>query len=111
MTDPDPRTCSDGELVAEFDRLFPSGFAGPDVLQELAPDGWENSPPLAVFHPTLEQLHEEACRVHRNLAELRRADHPHPLPPEPTLAELARDYRETTVETAQEVAELVGHCL
>ena len=40
---------SEAELLAEFDRLFPHGFAGPDVLQELAPAGWESSPLAAVF--------------------------------------------------------------
>jgi hypothetical protein len=111
VTDPDPRTYTDAELFAEFDHLFPTGFAGPDVLHELAPDGWENSALLTVFHPSLEQLYDEACRVHRNLAQLRRPDNPHPLPPEPTLAEMARDYRTSAVETAREVRELVGECL
>ena len=40
---------SETELEAEFDRLFPQGFAGADIVRELAPDGWENSPLLAVF--------------------------------------------------------------
>src|SRR5205814_5615740 len=50
-------------------------------------------------------------RVHRNLAELRRPDDRRPLPPEPTLEEIAKDYRETSIEVAREVAELVGQCL
>ena len=51
MANFDTDSFSEAELEAEFDRLFPQGFAGPDVLQELAPAGWESSPLLAVFHP------------------------------------------------------------
>ena len=70
---------SDAELEAEFDALFPQGFGGVDVLQELAPDGWENSPLLAVFHPSLVQVYEEALRLHRNLCAMRAAGRPAPL--------------------------------
>jgi hypothetical protein len=34
---------TDAELPALFDRLFPHGFAGPDVLEEIAPDGWDSA--------------------------------------------------------------------
>jgi hypothetical protein len=111
MMDFDANPYSDDELHAEFDRLFPHGFAGPDVLQELAPDGWENSPLLAAFHPSLQQVYEEALRMHRNLGRLRRPDDPCPRPPEPTRDEVARDYRERPIEAEAEVRELVGDCL
>ncbi len=32
-------------------RLFPVGFADPEVLAELAPDGWEKSPLFPALHP------------------------------------------------------------
>lgn len=48
MADFETRSLSQAELEVEFGGLFPAGFAGPDVLQELAPDGWEQSPVLAV---------------------------------------------------------------
>ena len=56
----DTNSYTDEELHAEFDRLFPHGFAGQDVFQELAPGGWATSPLLAVFHPSVDQLYEEA---------------------------------------------------
>jgi hypothetical protein len=111
MTNPDMNSYSDAELEAEFTRLFPQGFAGTDVLRELAPTGWENSPLLAVFHPSLAQTYEETLRFHRNSARLRRPGDERPLPPEPTLDEVARDYREHAVEIATEVRSLVGQCL
>src|SRR5271165_154096 len=111
MTNFDTDSFSEADLGAEFDRLFPQGFAGPDVLQELAPAGWENSPLLAVFHPSPAQCFEEALRLHRNLGALRRTDDVRPLPPEPTLDEVAKDFQEHPVETLREVRELVGQCL
>ncbi len=104
-------TYSESDLEVEFDRLFPQGFAGPDVVQELAPAGWENSPLLAAFHPSPAQTYEEAIRFHRNIGMLRRPDDQRPEPPEPTLDEIARDFREHPIEAEQEVPELVGQCL
>jgi hypothetical protein len=102
---------SETELEAEFDRLFPQGLAGPDVVQELAREGWENSPLLAVFHPSPTQTYEESLRFHRNLLKLRRPDDQRPIPPEPTLDGVVRDYRERPIEVEREVGELVGQCL
>jgi len=111
MANFDTESLSEAELEEEFDGLFPQGFAGPDVLQELAPTGWENSPLLAVFHPSLAQRYEEALRLHRNLCALRRPDDRRPLPPDPTFDEVAGDSQEHPVETAREVRNLVGQCL
>ncbi len=107
----DADSYSDEELEAEFDALFPQGFSGSDVLQELAPGGWERSPLLALCHPSLAQVFEESLRIHRNLCSLHRPDDTRPLPPEPTLDEVARDFRDRPVEAEREVRELVGQCL
>lgn len=102
---------SEIELAEAFDGLFPKGFAGSDVVQELAPEGWENSPLVAVFHPSLEQCHAEAVRMRGNIQALRRPDDMRPVPPPPTLVEIAREYRDSPVEVEPEVRELVGRCL
>jgi hypothetical protein len=111
MTNFGSNTYSESDLEAEFELLFPQGFAGPDVLQELAPAGWENSPLLATFHPSLAQTYEEAIRFHRNRLMLRKPDDLRPEPTEPTLHEITRDFRERPIEAEQEVRELVGQCL
>ena len=85
------RSLSEAACRAEFERLFPHGFAGRDVLEEVAPEGWENSPLRAVFHPSPQQVYEETLRIHRNLMTLRRPDDTRPPPPEPTFEEVARD--------------------
>jgi hypothetical protein len=108
---------TDRELHTFFDRLFPHGFAGADVLAEIAPEGWERSPLLACFHPSVEQLCEEWVAIHRNLEHLRRlgrrregtaALEPRP---EPTLEDVRRQYEPSRVNQDEEVTELVGLCL
>jgi hypothetical protein len=111
MTDFDANSYSEEELEAEFDALFPQGFAGADVLQELAPDGWEKSPLLPIFHPSPEQIYEETLRIHRNILAMRRPDDDRPVPPEPTLDEIAGDFLARPIEVEPEVRELVGQCL
>lgn len=65
MQSVEPGRYSDIEIVDELDRLFPLGFAGEDVLQELAPTSWENSSLLSVNHPSVAQLYEEAVRLQK----------------------------------------------
>lgn len=103
---------SEDELRAEFAALFPHGWAGPDVMAELAPDGWAASPLVKIFHPSAQQVYEEAVQMHRNMATypLRRPDAPPP-PPEPTLAEIEADHAEGVVEPVRECQELLGWCL
>ena len=111
MTNFETDSYSEAELESEFDRLFPQGFAGLDVVQDLAPSGWENSPLVAVFHPSLAQTYEEAIRFHRNLGKLRKPNDPHPPRPEPTFDEVASTFGDHPIETEREVRELVGQCL
>lgn len=107
---------SDSELDVLFHRLFPDGFAGSDVLLELAPGGWENSPLIRAFHPTLEQWHEERVIQHRHLEELdriwrdkRNAPEPaKPRPPEPTLDDSRREFTITPVDPRAECTRVVG---
>lgn len=116
MYDEQKERLTEAELHAFFDRLFPHGFAGADVLSEIAPEGWEQSPLLPCFHPSLEQRYEEAVQLHRNLEELSRAmrrknaSEREPRP-EPTLDEIRSEYRVEPVNVQEEVTELVGLCL
>jgi hypothetical protein len=117
VNDDRPRL-TDAELKAFFDRLFPNGVAGADVLAEIAPQGWEQSPLLACFHPSPEQVFQEALQMHRNLEGLVRArrerepDNSMPVPrPEPTLQEIRAEWVDSPVKAAEEVTELVGRCL
>lgn len=64
---------NDQECVDAFRELFPQGFAAKDVIAEIAPEGWERSPLVAIFHPSLEQVFQEAVDSHENLQELCRS--------------------------------------
>jgi hypothetical protein len=103
---------SDDELKAEFAALFPQGWAGADVLAELAPGGWAACPLVAVEHPSLEQVYADSVRISRNLADFpgRKPDAPPP-PPEPTFDEIAAGYVAGAIEPERECQELVGRCL
>jgi hypothetical protein len=118
MNDWQTTRLTDAELKAFFDRLFPLGFDGADLLAELAPEGWEKSPLLACFHPSPEQVFKEQLQVHRNLerlAESRRKRGPDtpklPPRPEPTLEEVRADWKDEPVNVVDEVTELLGQCL
>src|SRR5687768_13662085 len=113
----DQERMSEVELHALFDRLFPRGFTGQDVLDQIAPHGWQQSPLLACFHPSVERIFEERLLLHRNLERLRRlrrrsngsvAD---VSSPEPTLEDVRRDYEPSPVQQNDEVTQLVGLCL
>ncbi len=108
----EPGRYDEAECTAIFDRLFPQGFAGEDVLRELAPDGWERSSLLAVFHPSPEQVFQERVQMHENLQSLlrHREDDRSPSPP-PTREEIERNFQPSPVDTAREVRELVGLCV
>lgn len=107
---------TDHELRALFDRLFPLGFAGVDVFAEIAPEGWEHSPLLACFHPSVEQILDERLAIHRNLSQLdrlrSRGDGSALEPPaEPTLDDVRREHAPSPVNVDEEVTELIGLCL
>lgn len=108
---------SEVELHALFDRLFPRGFAGQDVLDQIAPHGWEQSTLLACFHPSVERIFEERLLLRGNLERLRRlrrrgdgtvADG---AAPEPTLEDMRGEYEPSPVQQDDEVTQLVGLCL
>jgi hypothetical protein len=119
MDDWQNQRLTDAELQAFFDQLFPDGLAGADVLGDIAPEGWEQSPLLACFHPSLEQVLEERIQFHRNLESLggalsRRDDTVKaagPPLPEPTLEDVRREYQPQPVRQNEELTELVGQCL
>lgn len=94
-----------------FQRLFPHGPSAAGVVAELAPDGWAASPLLAVFHPSVEQVYEEALRLHRNLLSVPWRDRSSRAPPAPRLEEIRSEYRDRPIEVDREVRELLGLCL
>ena len=108
---PDDR-CTDDECRATLDTLFPGGPAGDDVLCHLAPEGWERSPLVAVYHPGVAQLHAEAVGLHRNLMRLARGRATERLEtPEPTMEEVRAKHQDVPADATVECADLVTRCL
>lgn len=101
---------SDRECVDAFRELFPQGFGGPDVIAEIAPEGWDRSPLVAIFHPSLEQMFREAVDSHHNIQELSRSRRQAVELP-PTLEQVRERFKETPVDPVREPAELVGRCV
>jgi hypothetical protein len=107
---------SETEVDALFDRMFPLGFSGQDVLDEIAPEGWEQSPLLACFHPSVERVFEERLMFHRNTEGWRqlarkRQGRTIEEQPQPTLEDVRREYKPSPVRVNEDVTELVGMCL
>jgi hypothetical protein len=106
------------ELTTFFARLFPHGFARDDVIQEIAPEHWKNSPLLACFHPSPAQVLEEQLQRLRGIEEIFPAgckrdstQSGRPPRPKPTMEELLAQWKERPIDVAEEVTELVGMCL
>lgn len=92
-------------------QLFPAGLGDAALRGELAPEGWEASPLLRVFHPSVGQCYAEALAFHANLEQIvPRTRRAHPVPP-PSLEETQPEYREEPVQPRAECADLLGLCL
>ncbi|HET8580504.1 MAG TPA: hypothetical protein VFL31_05855, partial [Nitrospiraceae bacterium] len=94
-----------------FVQLFPQGLADASVLQELAPEGWERSALAQVFHPTPEQLYQEAMRIHANIQDLFAPSGLRSEDPPPSLEEIRSSYQHEPIRPGEESADLLGRCL
>ena len=112
MSEKEPKErYTDEECLTLFAGLFPQGFAGDDVLAEIAPEGWMDSTLHFVFHPTLDQVHWECAQVHRNVRNWQFHSKDGAQEPEPSLDDVRATYEDGPVETEHEVRELVAMCL
>ena len=94
-----------------FQRLFPNGLDDPFLAKKLAPEGWEQSPLVLVYHPTAEQVYEETLRFRDNLRRLRGKTVPPEEEPQITLDALRREMPVDAPKPAEECADLLGCCL
>jgi len=102
-----------------LEQMFPDGFGGNDVMQELCPHGWKQSPLYLAFHPTPEQQWDEHVAFQRNMKNLsfRAKDKKNksdaaPLPDRETFLEEARQKEKKQDESdPTELSRLVGLCL
>lgn len=89
----------------------------PDLMDQLAPQGWANSPYVLVHHPTPEQRHVEITIMYENLNRLgskRKANQPDSKPlVVPTLDELSQEQTEKAdpVKPLDELLAVFGGCV
>jgi hypothetical protein len=87
------------------------GLHDPALVQALAPEGWERSPLVRVYHPSSEQLAEERKRLHDTLERLQgakissyeRLSEPH--------EESCEEEPQEPSDPVEECADLLGRCL
>lgn len=103
---------TEDQCWALFERLFPQGLKDSTLVKELAPEGWNRSPLLLLYHPTAEQVYQEAVQIRENLRNLPKQA-PLALDEEPplTLDAVKRDMIEQAPNPAEECADLLGCCL
>jgi hypothetical protein len=105
-------TLTDPQVLDFLSRLFPGGLGDAELLAEVCPDGWENSPQRLAFHPGPEKLYDEHCAFLKHWESLGLAkDPPKPIP---TYEEyLARDEKgpQSLGGPLEEWTELLGDCL
>jgi len=88
------------------------------VVDEVAAEGWQQSPLLACFHPSVQQVFKESVQLQRNVQALRDAWRPRdasrpdvaPLA-EPTLEQIRSEHRPDPAKPHDEVTDPVGLCL
>ncbi len=105
-------TLTDPQVLEFLSRLFPGGLGDAELLVEICPQGWENSPLRLVFHPEPERRYEEHCGFLKNMARLLPATEAGK--PVPTYEEFLADEkhdRRSLGGPLDEWTQLLGDCL
>jgi len=103
---------TEAQCWALFERLFPNGLDDHALVEELAPEGWDQSPLVLVSHPTAEQVYEETVQIRENLRNSLKNE-PVSSNEEPplTLDAVKRDMVDRALNPVEECADLLGCCL
>lgn len=80
-----------------------------EIMLELAPEGWANSPLRLIFHPTAQQQYEQAMRFRENLRGWTKKDAQAPERPEPKPTDFTTDPPDAG-NPMDELLELLGDC-
>lgn len=94
-----------------FMALFPLGFAGSDVADTLAPDGWEKSPYVLAFHPTVEQAYERHVESHESIMHLLALSKSEKIITLESFEDFKLDYKIGEIHPEIELQEIVAACV
>jgi hypothetical protein len=92
-----------------FQTLFPNGFANPDVMHSIAPNGWENSP-FVLPVPTLEEAYETA-KAHKSLENLMARINSEPQTDMESFEDFTLHYTPVIIDPTIALQDLVGSCV
>lgn len=101
------------ECNSFLDKMFPQGFTGQDVKDEIIPNGWERSALKAVFHPSVEQAYEEYVQREYNIRKVfknKEEDNDTPIFWE-NFDEFKTNVQDTQCDPERELLELIGLCV
>ncbi len=81
------------------------------ILDLIAPKGWENSPYKFIYHPTAQKIFEKSLRMHENMSSLFKKKGKEIQPP--TLESIEKELSEKVeiIKPKEEFLDLLGSCL
>lgn len=94
-----------------FDALFPNGFSAADIMKELAPNSWEQSPYILAFHPTVEQAYARSVQLHQGLQNLIALKNPDKSVAHESFEQFAETYETGDIQPNIELQELIAACV
>ena len=94
-----------------FMALFPHGFAGSDVADALTPNGWEKSPYVFAFHPTVEQAYQRHVESHESLMHLLALTKSEKISELESFEDFKLDYKIGEIHPEIELQEIVAACV
>jgi hypothetical protein len=84
----------------------------PQLLQSIAPDGFENSPLKLIFHPAPEQQYKEYLRINENISHLKKIRKaPVEIETAKSFEEFKKDIKTEPVDEKYEMVSIFGDCI
>jgi hypothetical protein len=94
-----------------FDSLFPNGMASADIIAELAPMGWDNSPLNFRHHPTLEEAYQNSVQHHEFMQRIMGKVDPDYAKDHPSFEAFSATFELEKPTPEIELQELIGACV
>ena len=81
------------------------------ILDLIAPEGWEHSPYKFIYHPTAQKVFEKSLQMHENMSSLFKKKGKEIEPPTLESIEKELSEKEETIKPKEEFLDLLGSCL
>ncbi len=94
-----------------FDTLFPNGMASKEIMSDIAPMGWDNSPLNFRHHPTLDEAYKNSVQHHEFMQRIMGAVDPEYAKDHPSLEDFSKTFELERPTSESELQELIGACV